>query len=585
MTQGKNQPAAPAANTQPLGRVHRFRTRWPGGWTRLATGALFLVPLAFLGIFFVYPLLAILRLSLAPTGQLDLTPFADMIRQPYYWRLLWFTTWQAAVSTLLTLVPGLPAAYVFARFSFPGKSLVRALSTIPFVMPTVVVAAAFSALMGPRGELNLWLMRTLNLETPPIQLEYTLWMILLAHVFYNTTVIMRMVGSFWANLDPRLEEAAAVLGASRWQVLRTVTLPLLLPSILAAALLVFLFCFTSFGVILILGGPRFATLEVEIYRQAVNLFRLPMAAALALLQMGLTFIIMAVYTRLQARTAVLLNFRPQQATQQPPASWPQRFLVYGTVLALVTLLMAPLLALLVRSLNTANGWGLAYYQELFVNRRQSILFVPPVTALANSVVFAAATMFLALLLGLLSAYLIARPHRRLGALLDPLFMLPLGTSAVTLGLGFLIALDQPPLNLRASPVLIPIAHTLVALPFVIRGLLPVLRGLNPHLREAAAVHGASPLRAWRAVDLPIIFPALLVGAIFAFTVSMGEFGATVLIARPQTPTLPLVIYRFLGQPGQLNYGQALAASTLLMLVCAVAFILLEKFRYQDIGEF
>lgn len=552
---------------------------------RRATTLLFLLPVAFLGLFFVYPLLAILRVSLAPDGVLDLAPFAAMLRQPYYGQLLWFTTWQAVVSTLLTLVPGLPAAYVFARFTFPGKSIVRALSTIPFVMPTVVVAAAFTALMGPRGELNLWLMRTFSLETPPIRLEHTIWMILLAHVFYNTTVIMRLVGGFWANLDPRLEEAAAVLGASRWQVLRSVTFPLLRPSILAASLLVFLFCFTSFGVILILGGPRFATLEVEIYRQAVNLFRLPMAAALALLQMLLTFIVMAVYTRLQARSSVLLHFRPQTAVQRPPANWAQRLLVYGTVLALVALLVTPLLALVVRSLATADGWGLAYYQELFVNRRQSILFVPPVTALGNSVAFATATMVLALLLGVLSAYLIARPRSRLSALLDPLFMLPLGTSAVTLGLGFIIALDQPPLNLRASPLLIPIAHTLVALPFVIRGLLPVLRGLNPHLREAAAVHGASPLRAWRAVDLPMIFPALLVGAIFAFTVSMGEFGATVLIARPQTPTLPLAIYRFLGQPGPLNYGQALAASTLLMLVCAVAFVLLEKFRYQDIGEF
>ncbi len=552
---------------------------------RRATTLLFLLPVAFLGLFFVYPLLAILRVSLAPDGVLDLAPFAAMLRQPYYGQLLWFTTWQAVVSTLLTLVPGLPAAYVFARFTFPGKSIVRALSTIPFVMPTVVVAAAFTALMGPRGELNLWLMRTFSLETPPIRLEHTIWMILLAHVFYNTTVIMRLVGGFWANLDPRLEEAAAVLGASRWQVLRSVTFPLLRPSILAASLLVFLFCFTSFGVILILGGPRFATLEVEIYRQAVNLFRLPMAAALALLQMLLTFIVMAVYTRLQARSSVLLHFRPQAAVQRPPANWAQRLLVYGTVLALVALLVTPLLALVVRSLATADGWGLAYYQELFVNRRQSILFVPPVTALGNSVAFATVTMVLALLLGVLSAYLIARPRSRLSALLDPLFMLPLGTSAVTLGLGFIIALDQPPLNLRASPLLIPIAHTLVALPFVIRGLLPVLRGLNPHLREAAAVHGASPLRAWRAVDLPMIFPALLVGAIFAFTVSMGEFGATVLIARPQTPTLPLAIYRFLGQPGPLNYGQALAASTLLMLVCAVAFVLLEKFRYQDIGEF
>jgi len=556
--------------------------RGRGEWGRTAA---LMAPLAFLALFFFYPLGEILRLSLAPDGRLDLAPLAVLVQEPYYARVLWFTTWQAAVSTLLTLALGLPAAYVFARYTFPGKTVLRALSTIPFVMPTVVVAAAFSALLGPNGEVNRWLMQILHLSQPPLQMQQTIWMILLAHVFYNATIVLRMVGGFWANLDPRLEQAAAVLGASRWRAFREITLPLLLPSLIAAALLIFLFCFTSFGVILILGGPRFATLEVEIYRQAVNLFRLPVAAALALVQMGLTLAIMAIYTRMQARATVVLNFKPQQATQRPITSW-RGFAVVGLGISLLFwLLLAPLAALVVRSLSTPDGLSLAYYQALFINQRQSILFVPPFEAMRNSLLFALLALALALILGLLSAYLLARPRARASAWLDPLFMLPLGTSAVTLGLGFLVALDAPPLNLRASPLLTPLAHTLVALPFVIRSLLPVLRGLNPHLREAAAVQGAAPGRVWREVDLPILAPALIVGAVFAFTVSLGEFGATVLIARPQMPTLPLAIYRFLGQPGALNYGQALAASSLLMLVCAVGFILLDRVRYQEIGEF
>ena len=552
--------------------------KWNLGWVSWT-------PLAFLAVFFFYPLFEILRLSLAPEGKLDLAPLAALVQQPYYGRVLWFTTWQAVISTLLTLALGLPAAYVFARYTFPGKTLLRALSTIPFVMPTVVVAAAFSALLGPNGAVNRWLMQALHLGQPPLQLQQTIWMILLAHVFYNATIVLRMVGGFWANLDPRLEQAAAVLGASRWRAFREITLPLLLPSLTAAGLLIFLFCFTSFGVILILGGPRFATLEVEIYRQAVNLFRLPMAAALALVQMVLTFAIMALYTRMQARNVVVLNFKPQQATQRRIRGWRQFAVVGSGITLLFWLLLAPLAALIVRSVSTPGGVSLAYYQALFINQRQSILFVPPVAAMRNSLIFALLTLALALSLGVLSAYLLTRPRLRVSAWLDPIFMLPLGASAVTLGLGFLVALDAPPLNLRASPLLVPLAHTLVALPFVIRSLLPVLRGLNPHLREAAAVQGASPRRVWREVDLPMLAPALIVGAVFAVTVSLGEFGATALIARPETPTLPLVIYRFLGQPGAQNYGQALAASTLLMLVCAAGFILLERVRYEEVGEF
>jgi thiamine transport system permease protein len=194
-------------------------------------------------------------------------------------------------------------------------------------------------------------------------------------------------------------------------------------------------------------------------------------------------------------------------------------------------------------------------------------------------------VILALGTGLISAYLLVGRPNALRSVLDPVFMLPLGTSAVTLGFGYIIALDTPPLNLRASPVLLPLAHTLVAFPFVVRSLLPRLRGLNPRWREAASVLGASPAKILREIDLPLVARALLVGAVFAFTVSVGEFGASLLVARPDFPTMPVVIYRLLGAQGTLNQGQGLAMSTLLMLVSAISFVLLERFRIGDIGEF
>ena len=197
--------------------------------------SLYLLPLVFLAVFYFYPLLSILGLSLAPEGRLDLGGLAELVARPYFARVLWFTFWQAVASTVLTLLLGLPAAYVFARYDFPAKSVLRALTTIPFVMPTVVVGAAFVTLLGPRGVVNDWLVAAFGLEQPPINLLYTVWIILLAHAFYNATVVVRIVGGFWANLDPRLGEAAAVLGAPRWRRSVEVTLPLLLPSITAAA--------------------------------------------------------------------------------------------------------------------------------------------------------------------------------------------------------------------------------------------------------------------------------------------------------------------------------------------------------------
>ena len=544
---------------------------------------LIIPPLVFLGIFYFYPLISIFGLSFAPEGSFDPGKLRQLIRTDYYARVLWFTTWQAALSTLLTLALALPGAWFFARYEFKGKALLQSLTTVPFVLPTVVTAAAFRALLGNGGLVNR-LLAALDIGSGPvIRLEQTVTFFLLAHIFYNYTVILRIVGGFWSRLPRNLGEAAQMLGASRTQVFFRITLPLLGPAILAASLLVFIFCFTSFGVILILGGPRLATVEVEIYRQAVHIFNLPLAAALSLTQIVFTFCLMSLYTWLEGRTAVSIMPEPIRGTRRQARTRVEKMVAVASILFLVLLLGTPLAALFASSLITENGLALTYYLALLENSIQSILYVPPLTALMNSLGFALGATLIALALGGLAAAFLSRPKHKKRAWLDPFFMLPLSTSAVTLGFGFIIALDEPPLNLRTSIVLPALAHALVAFPFVIRSLLPAWRSIPQSLREAAAVLGAAPLMVWKHVDWPILSRALMVAAVFAFAISMGEFGATVFVARPQTPTLPLAIYRFLGQPGAMNYGQAMAMSCILVVTTAVGFIILEKIKPQAGG--
>lgn len=563
---------------------------------------LWLAPLAFLALFYFYPLASIIETSFQRAEQSVIATFWEALTSPSLQRVVAFTLWQAMLSTLLTLLIGLPGAYLLARYRFRGKALLQALMGIPFVLPTVVVAAAFNALLGPRGWVNVLLMDWFHLSQAPIQFVNSLVAILVAHVFYNTTIVLRMVGDFWAHLDPRIDQAAQVLGANRWQTLKRITMPLLMPAISAAALLVFIFDFTSFGVILILGGPRYATLEVEIYYQATSLFNLPLAAVLSILQLLCTLALTVIYSRLSLRLSRPLSLRPQAYTQRKLLSWRTRVSAAVMITMLLSLLTLPLFGLAVRSFTHLNigsdpsqatsGLTLAYYRELSVNRRASLFYAPPAAAIAVSLAYAAATVVLALALGLPASWALAKTSAtgrsfsdRLNRWLDPLFMLPLGTSAVTLGLGFILALSRPPLDLRTSPALIPLAHTLVALPFVVRSLTPALRSIRPRLRAAAAVMGASPLQVIRHIDLPLVGRAVLVAAIFAFTISMGEFGATALIARPEYPTIPIVIYRFISQPGALNYGQAMALSTILMVVTASGMLLIERFRIAEVGEF
>ncbi|MEV5379945.1 iron ABC transporter permease [Streptomyces nondiastaticus] len=535
------------------------------------------LPLAFFGVFFAYPVAAIVSRGLKDGGQWQFARVGEVLTDPAIGHVLWFTTWQAAASTALTLALALPGAYAFARFDFPGKRMLRAVVTVPFVLPTVVVGSAFLALLGRGGLLDEWW---------GVRLDTTVWAILIAHVFFNYAVVVRTVGGLWAQLDPRQEEAARVLGAGRFTAWRRVTLPALAPAVAAAALMVFLFTFTSFGVVQILGGPRYATLEVEIYQQTAQMLDLPTAAVLTLVQFVAVAALLAVHSwTVRRREATLRLVDPARTARRPRGAGQWAFL--ASVLAVVAvLILAPLVVLVLRSFEGPDGYGLAFYRALAsADGNAGTFVVAPLEAIGNSLAYGLAATVIAVVVGGLAAAALTRREGRLVRGFDALLMLPLGTSAVTVGFGFLISLDEPPLDLRASWALVPLAQALVGVPFVVRTVLPVLRAVDARLREAAAVLGASPLRAWREVDLPLVGKALGVAAGFAFAVSLGEFGATVFIARPDSPTLPVAVARLLGRPGELTYGQAMALSTILMLVCAAALLVLERVRTDRTGEF
>ncbi len=551
-------------------------------FTRSRWQLLYLVPVLFLAAFYVYPLLTIFDISLRPEGALDLSSFARLFSSDFYIGTLLFTFWQALLSTALTVMLALPCAYVIARYRFTGKSVLLSLSILPFVLPTVVVAMAFMSLLGKRGLVNDLLATLFSLDYSPIQLERTLAIIIIVHVFYNFAIALRIMAGYWASQGLATEEAARTLGANEWAVWRDIRLPMIKPALLSAAVLVFTFTFTSFGVVLILGGIRFATLEVQIYYQAVSIFNLPLAAALSLVQIVVMFVMMVLYTRTQRH--VQLSMRSSAGIVKPIKSRAERLLVGAIVIFASVLLFAPLLALIARSLHLGGALDLSNFAALTEKSRGSLLFIAPLESVANSLRFALIAMLAALLLGLISSFMIARGGR-LGRVFDPLLMLPLATSAVTLGFGFIVALDEPPLNLRSTWLIIPISHTLVAFPFVVRSVLPSLRAIPPSVRESAQVLGARERDLLRTIDLPLISRGLAVGAAFAFTVSMGEFGASLFVAQRESVTIPVVIYRLIGDPGLASYRQALAMSVILLLVCAAGFLLIDRLRVAGAGEF
>ncbi len=503
-----------------------------------------MIPAAFVALFFVVPFAAILGRGLGEDGGLSI-PF-DVWLSGETLRILWFTTWQAAVSTLLTLAAGLPLAWAVGRHAFPGRGLVRALVLVPFVLPTVVVATAFLALL-------------------PDSVEQGLPAILAAHVFFNVAIVTLVVGSAWEALGREPWEAAATLGAGPWRRLRELTLPLLAPALSAAAALTFLFCFTSFGIVLILGGPSRSTLETEIYLQAARAFDLRTAAALSLLQLAMVALALLAISRLETRGRGGRAAATRDGLRRPAGR--ERTAVAAVLAVSGATLALPLALLFSRSLDT----GTTAWRQLF--EETPALLVAPWHAVANSVLFAAVAAGLAVVVGGLAAAVLARV--RPGAL-DALVLLPLGASAVMLGFGFLIAFDEPPLDFRSSWWLVPVAQSLVAAPFVVRIVAPALRSIDPRLREAGAVLGASPGRAWREIDLPLTARAVSVAAGFAFAIALGEFGATVFVARAEWPTLPVAIFRFLGRPGAENQSVAGALAVCLAGLTVVAALALDR---------
>ncbi len=550
------------------------RARWSRLSRPLALAGLAVVPVLVLGVFFVLPVSGMLQLGFWADGTFDPGAVLEVLGRPRVHRVVWFTVWSASVATVVAVLLGLPAAHALHRLRFPGRDVVRAALLVPFVLPTVVVGVAFRQLLGEAGPLGF------------LRLDGTAVAILAGLVFFNVAVVIRAVGAAWESLDPRPGEAAAALGASPAQVFLTVTLPALRPAIVSAASVVFLFCATAFGVVLTLGGLRYSSVETEIYLLTTNLLDLQAAAALSILQLVAVVALLLVAGRLRAVpdpgvSRVLA--RPRRPARGDV--W-----ALASTLVLLVLVAAPIATLVVGSLHVDGDWSLGNYRALTTNGTHQALLVPVTDALVTSLRTAVDATWMSLSMGLLVAFTVtrrsrSRAERRVRRGLDGLFMLPLGVSAVTLGFGFLITLDEPPLDLRDSPLLVPIAQALVALPLVVRTIVPVLAGINDRQRQAAASLGAGPLRAVLTVDLPVVWKPLLAASGFAFAVSLGEFGATSFLARDEHPTLPVVIYRLIGHPGPMNYGMALAASVVLAATTTVVMLLVERLRVPSVGAF
>jgi len=539
---------------------------------RGAGACLALLPLLFLALSFFLPLWQVLSQGLRVEGRWTTARLAQLLSDPYVLHLLRFTLKQALLSSLLSLALGFPLGWLLARYDFPGKEALRAFTLVPFVLPPITVALGFILFFGHTGYLNRALMAIFGLSSPPIKVLYSLWGIVLAHAFYNAPVFARFVSAAWEGLDPGLTEAARTLGARPLSVFLTVTLPQLLPAILSAFALVFVFCFLSFAIPLALGGAKYATVEVGVYLYARVFLDQGRAAALAILELAIALGL----TYLYIRGGGMFTSRGQVGRPQATVrlfSRPRQLLWLPYLFLAALVFLGPIGAVIADSF--VRPWQgqaptLAWYRMLLSPAQSPFIGASPRESVALSLEVATCAAGLALVLGFLVCWTLKRVR---SALLEALLMAPMAVSSVVLGLALLFAFRQPPLSaLGRGPWAIVLAHTLILYPFVVRVIRPLWQGLDPALVEAARTLGAGRFLSFLTVELPLLSRGILVAGAFAFALSMGEMTAVAMLSRPGLVTIPLAIYHFLSAR---KFGAASAMATILILITAGVVFLWE----------
>ena len=533
-----------------------MRSGKASGRKSLTRKLLWATPLTFVAVLFYWPVVRVTSLGFSGDWLATLT-------EPRTLGIIWFTLWQATVSTVLTLVLAIPGSYLLYRRSFPGERIVKALITVPFVLPSIVVAVGFAVF---RSVHAFWVGLGFTFLVEPV------YWIIAAHVFVNYSIAVRTIGGVWATLDAEVEEAAELDGAGRLKTLLSISLPQLRPAIFSASALVFLFSATSFGIVLVLGAGQVLSIETAIYFAATQLLDLEVAAALVLVQTLITAAAFFIGSALSKGTIGLEQVfegarKPKVDIRDLPA-------VLITAMIVIGLILMPLLLVLVEAFQVGDSFGFQNFENLSTRGARDLLNISVADAAMNTLRNMAVAASIAFVLGTLISWLLVRTKHKV---LDFVFLAPLGVSSVVLGFGFLVSFDAEWFPRRSSWLIVPLAQALIALPMVMRLVYPALVSIGKEPIEQASLDGASSWQTWRFVESGMIKGVLLTAVGYAAIISIGEFGASTFLAYGSQGTIPTLLFRLISRPGEQNYGMAMAVSAILIAFVWAVMLLLSRY--------
>ncbi len=524
---------------------------------------LWAAPLLFIGVLFYWPLAKILSLGFSGAWPAS-------ILTPHVLGIFWFTLWQAAFSAAICILLGIPGAYLFYTRKLPGQELLKALITVPFVLPTIVVAIGFTSF------------RKITLFAPILQGGSYIPIILLANIFMNYSIAVRIIGTTWSTLDSSVEDAAALDGAGRLRTFTAITLPNLKSSIASASALIFLYCAASFGIVLVLGGGKIKTVETEIYVTATQYLDLQKTAGLVLLQSVITAIAFLL-SRTRGEGGLVESQTEKHHRRVDRRDLPVVLVTFAFILIFIVL---PILKIFIEAFTIAGVFSFQNFANLTGKGARDLLNISVTHATLNSLRNTLIASLISICIGVLVSYLISRKYgssltSKFRSSLDFAFQAPVGISSVVLGFGYLITFSSGLFPLRSSWMVTPLVASLLATPLVIRLVYPALLSIDRELLESASTDGASEESIWIQIEAPIIRNVLLTALGFSALISIGEFGAANFLAYGDQATLPIILFQLISRPGTQNYGMAMAASSLLILFVGSVIFFVTRIDSSD----
>ena len=531
---------------------------------RLLLLLLFIVPFLLLTIFFYVPLITVFINGFSKEG------LKAVLTDSYCRSICLFSLKQGVLSTLLSAAIGFPGAYILARYTFRGKGFLKALITVPYVLPPIAAVLGIVLLIGNNGIINRALMALSGAEQPPLHLLYSLKAILIAHTFYNIPFFIRFVYPVWENIPASMYEAGKSLGAGRWRLFRTVTCPWLLCAIIAACALIFVLCFMSFSIVLVLGGnPQYSTMEVEIYKLARTTSNITKACALGGLESLISLLFISLYTAAGHQQSSYPLPSGKHGTVPSKKLSMHHFPALIYIVFLLIYVAMPMVTIALNSFTGKSGWNkengltLKWYKAFAQPNMYNPVF--------NTLFIAVFTVICAIVLSIIISAVISRWSKG-SFLIQIFFFASLGISSILLALGFMLTISN--LGFRPNGKLLLIAvHTAAVLPFTIKAISLFYSRINRRCIECAQSLGAKQLRILWTVKLPMIKNGIFTAGIFAFAVSAGEVNGALMLAPEGFTTMPVAIYRLIGA---YRFYQACAMGTVLLLICIAAFYAIDR---------